>query len=383
MKKRFYSQREFAKKAGISPQRLSELIRQGYILTAEGGAISEDELEFFIREKLKKNVASYNKSYLCLSIGKTEEELSALKQEYAEGLEKRGSSLVEVSSISEIVCELKEHVFSEDIEDNKLKVIDIKYKKAILKELVKRTQNAVFRLMNKFADTKTIGMIPAISLYEMFMYNKLYTEDSTKEEEYYNLLLKSISENDSTTLYPKGGSFIPLKLMEETYQSIVVSLNLVDEQKKPLLMRSDLTPEAVKEIDAMSSNDLDIPDVPVLRRFFSKPLNINVKARKREEGREALKILESIKDKALNAERLTKVSSICSNGFYTFVNITDAISDEEIIKLAADISDGYYKNITIISTQETLSEKIPMYLLSAINTSARNRTAYIQVSPNL
>lgn len=383
MKKRFYSQREFAKKAGVSPQRLSELIRQGYIHTVDGGAVSEDEVEFFIREKLKKNIASFNKSYLCISINKTAEELSALRQEYANGLEKCGSSLTEIPSISDMVCELKEHVFKEDIEENKLRVIDIKYKKAILKELVNRTQSAVFRLMNKFADTKAIGLIPAVSLYEMFMYNKLYTEDSTKEEEYYNLLTTSVSAPDSTTLYPKGGSFIPLRLMEETYQSIIISLNLIDAQKKPLIMRSDLTPAVIKEIDAMSPNDLDIPDAPVLRKFFSKALNINVSARKREDGREALKILESVKDKALNAERLSKVSSICSNGFYTFFNIADDTLNEDIIKLAADISDGYYRNITILSTQESATEKIPMYLLSAINTGARNRTAYIQFSPNL
>jgi len=383
MRKRFYSKREFAKKAGVSPQRLSELIRQGYIHTVEGGSVPETELEFFIREKLRKYIASFNKSYLCISIDKTAEELSALKKEYAEELAKRGSSLVEVSSISEMVSEIKEHVFGEDIQDSKLKVIDIKYKKAVLKELVKRTQNAVFRIMNKFVDTSTVGLIPAVSLYEMLMYNGLYTEkDDEKEEQYYKLLTTSISEAESTTLYPKGGNFIPLKMMEETYQSIIISLNLIDEQRQPLISRSDLSPELVREIDDMT-NDMDIPDNLVLKEFFNKSLNINVNARRREEGSEALKILESIKDKALNAERGSKVSNICSKGFYTFCNLTDATSNEEIMRISADISDGYYKNITILSTLEDAAEKIPTYLVSAINTSGRNRTAFIQFNPNL
>lgn len=383
MRKKFYSQREFAKKAGISPQRLSELIQQGSVYMSDGGVISEDELEFFIRERLKKNIVNHRKSYVYITIGKTPKELADLNIEYAKNLATRSSHLTEVSSISEIISELKAHAFSEDIEENKLMAIDIKYKKAILKELIKRTQNAAFRLMNNFADTKTVGLIPAVSLYEMFMYNKLYTEDKVKEDEYYELLTSDALVTDSTTITQKRGSLAPLRLMEETYQQIIASLNLVDEQKKPLLVRSDLTPEIIKKIDAMSSNDLDIPDSSVLRKFFSKTLSINVKATKRENGSEALKILESVKDKALNAERLTKVSSICSNGFYAFFNITADTPEMDIIQLAADISDGYYRNVTILDEQESAVEKLPIYLLSAIDTSSRNRTALVRFSPTL
>lgn len=377
---RCYSQREFAKKAGVSPQRLSELISKGFVHVADGGSVPEDEIEFFIREKMKKSIVSANKSYLYVCIDKSDEELKAMRETYAEGLKERNSSLSEASSVSEIVQELKMNVFNEDITDDRIKGIEVKYRKALLKELLKRTQSAVFRLINKFADTKTVGMIPTVSLYEMLMYNHLYTEtDAEKEGEYYKLLITPISDNESTTL--NMGSVVPLKLMETTYQSIIASLNLIDEDKKALFSRSDFSPEVVREIEAMTDSS-GVLKTEALKKFFSQSVNINVKATNRKDGSEALKILQSISDKARNMERNSKMNTICSNGFYTFYNVKEGTENVDVVELASDISDGYYKNITILSTQETASKRLPMYLQSAIDTSIRNRTATVKFDPN-
>lgn len=377
---RCYSQREFAKKAGVSPQRLSELISQGFVHVTDGGSVPEDEIEFFIREKMKKSIVSANKSHLCVCIDKSDEELKALREAYANGLKERNSSLSEVSSVSEIVQELKVNVFSEEVTDDKVRGIEVKYRKALLKELLKKTQSAVFRLINKFADTKTVGMIPTVSLYEMLMYNHLYTEtDAEKEDEYYKLLTTPISDNESTTL--NMGSVVPLKMMETTYQLILASLNLIGEDKKVMFSRSDFSPEVIREIEAMS-DDVSAPKAEALKEFFLKPVNINVKATNRKDGSEALKILQSISDKTRNMERNSKMNAICSNGFYTFYNVKEGTDNADVVELASDISDGYYKNITILATQDIASKRLPMYLQSAIDTSIRNRTATVKFDLN-
>ena len=40
MQEKYYSLREFAKKVGVSPQRLSELVKRGYIKTSASGMLS-------------------------------------------------------------------------------------------------------------------------------------------------------------------------------------------------------------------------------------------------------------------------------------------------------------------------------------------------------
>ena len=76
MQEKYYSLREFAKKVGVSPQRLSELVKRGYIKTSASGMIPESEVEYFIREKLLKDLSHNPNSYLCIVFDKTSEELS-------------------------------------------------------------------------------------------------------------------------------------------------------------------------------------------------------------------------------------------------------------------------------------------------------------------
>ena len=76
---RYFGYREFARIAGISPQRLSELIKQGIVRTNEGGMVPESEIGYFIRERLGKELASSGHSYLYLSVGKSDEKLEALR----------------------------------------------------------------------------------------------------------------------------------------------------------------------------------------------------------------------------------------------------------------------------------------------------------------
>lgn len=48
----------------------------------------------------------------------------------------------------------------------------------------------------------------------------------------------------SATISGKGVSSAPLVNMDASFKSIVVSLNLIDEGREPLVLRSDWNPEA-------------------------------------------------------------------------------------------------------------------------------------------
>ena len=143
MVERYFGYREFARIAGISPQRLSELIKQGIVRTNEGGMVPESEIGYFIRERLGKELASSGHSYLYLSVGKSDEKLEALRKEYEEELAKKSSSAVEISSIADLVDSLRQNVFENEVDDATVNITIIRYKKRLLKELVKRDRKSV------------------------------------------------------------------------------------------------------------------------------------------------------------------------------------------------------------------------------------------------
>lgn len=377
MVERYFGYREFARIAGISPQRLSELIKQGIVRANEGGMVPESEIGYFIRERLGKELASSGHSYLYLSVGKTDEKLEALRKEYEEELAKKSSSAVEISSIADLVDSLRQNVFENEVDDATVNITIIRYKKRLLKELVKRTQDATFRCINKYADTKEIGAIPLVSIYELLMYDKLYSGED--EEGYRKALSSVVSCEGSTTISGKGVSSAPLVTMDTSFKSIVVSLNLIDEGRNPLVLRSDWNPEAVQAINAMSADDVRIPSDPFIKKFFDLPLRTCTTAKRREEGSEARKILEAVNKKTLSAERAAKVVSISHNGFYNIVNITKDSSRDELIALAGDITQGYYKEIQLTGTEEAIGECFPDFLSVALSSSQQSRKSLVRI----
>lgn len=377
MTERYYSYREFARIAGISPQRLSDLIKQGIIRTNESGMVPESEIGYFIREKLGKELTSSGRSYLYITVGKTDEELEALHREYEEEIGKKSGSAIEISSITELVDSLRQNIFKDGVDDGMLKTIYTRYKKSLLKELVKRTQDAVFRCIAKYADTKEIGSIPLVSIYELLMYDKLYSGGD--EEGYRKALSTVVSCQESTTISGKGVSSAPLAAMNASFNSIVVSLKLIGEGRKPLVSRGDWTPEAVRAINAMSADDVNIPSDPFIKKFFDLPVGTSTTARRREDGSEARKILEGINKKALSSARASKVVSVCHNGFYNIVNITKDSLRDELIALASDITQGYYKEIQVTGTGEAVAEYFPDFLSVALSGAQQSRKSLVRI----
>lgn len=374
---RYYSYREFARIAGISPQRLSDLIKQGIIRTNESGMVPESEIGYFIREKLGKELTSSGHSYLYITVGKTDEELETLHREYEEEIRKKSSSAIEITSIEELVDSLRQNAFKDGVDDAMVNITLIRYKKSLLKELVKRTQSAVFRCITKYADTKEIGIIPLVSIYELLMYDRLYSGGD--EEGYRKALSTVVSCEGSTTINGRGVSSAPLVAMNASFSSLVVSLKLIGEGRKPLVSRSDWTPEAVRAINAMSADDVNIPSDPFIKKFFDLPVGTNITARRREDGSEARKIFETVKKKTLSSARASKVVSVCHNGFYNIVNITKDSLRDELITLASDITQGYYKEIQLTGTDEAIAECFPDFLSVALNSSQQSRKSLMRL----
>lgn len=137
MQEKYYSLREFAKKVGVSPQRLSELVKRGYIKTSASGMIPESEVEYFIREKLLKDLSHNPNSYLCIVFDKTSEELSEFKEYYDEKMKEGFSDIIEVSSITGLVKRLRIAVITNGASNDTTVLLYTRYQKELLKELVK------------------------------------------------------------------------------------------------------------------------------------------------------------------------------------------------------------------------------------------------------
>lgn len=366
MEERCFSYRKFAKVAGVSPQRLSELIKQGVVRRNGAGQIPESEVNYFIREKLKKGASNARRSHLCIVVGKSQEEFEVLRSEYVASFKENGSYAEEVESIAALVDKLRSGVAGGNIDDV-AKLAELRYKKTLLKELVKRMQEAAFRCISKYISVPEIGMYPAISLYELLMYDKLYSGGN--EEEMRETLSKRVA-----------GGIAPLALMESSYKSIVVSLGIIDSAGTPLVSRADLSPEAVAEISSMTMNT-DVPNDVFIQTFLSLPFNINSNARTRNEGLEAVKIRDDVVASTLSKERAAKIGNIALQGYYTIFNLSGENPKDQLDTLVSDIADGFYSIIDIIGDSEVIQSYIPNSLREAFHSCDRNRCAVVRLNP--
>ncbi len=363
---RHYKIREFARRVGVSPQRLSELVRQGKVQTNEAGLIAETEVTYFVREKIKKSVDSHRNSYLLLG---TDE---AILAEHVERLKEAHADLVETGSITELVVRSCTD-FYDDMgvpDDKTVSMVEMQYRRKLLKELIDRVQKAVYRCMNKFADTAAVRGIPIGSLYEMLMYDHLYSEPAEREAGYRAALTKGVSAEDSTTLYYKESGMVPMSVMENSYCSIVMSLGLADRMGKPLISRSEFTPEILKAVREMPQGGEAFPKGEFFQKFFGLPLCLD--------SPEAKKVLESLSVELAARKMDSKTWKVAAKGFYT-QKIAAELTEQEISALVSDIFGGFYKNIWIIGKEKGISGQLPEMLKSAVNAAGSSRTAILEV----
>lgn len=373
MQERYYSLRKFAKKVGVSPQRLSDLIKKGTIKTSASGLIPESEVEYFIRKKLKEDLKSNPNSYLCIVFDKTSEELSEFKEYYDEKMKKRFSGIIEVSSITELVkrLDIDIDIIISEVDNDTLTLIYTRYQEELLKTLVKRVDAAASRYLHDYAAKKELKKVPADCAYELFMYGKAYSCDEETAETYRKIL----SEEDTRRSQWDKSDLI--SKMEESFESIARSLNI------PLEVRGRLTPEVVEAIKAMSVKDRGIPDGEFFDWFFGlKKLLPEGASKTRKTGAEAAKIRDSVITSLSQAHRSTKIYHTSYDGFYTIVNITKDFSSEDLISLFCDMEDGYYKNIEVFGSGEAdINMHLQGPLLYSIIRYRRNREAVIKYLP--
>lgn len=375
---KYYSIREFARKAGISPQRLSALVRQNEVRTNEAGLVAETELEYFFREKLIRDLKTHRNSFLVLTIGKSSEAAADIFAKTVNSFKQTYPGLVEAGSVSALIADVVRASDSTEPDDAALQMLYTRYQKTLLKEFVSRFQSGVFRLISKFADTEAVRAIPVGSLYELLMYGRLYTEAEDKIDEYADALSKGVVSDGSTTLCSKESGTVPMKAVESTFKSIAASLNLVDGKGQPLFTRADLTPEIVRAVDDMPLVDNSIPDNDFIQRFISMPLSSNADAMTRDCGYEAKKIMDSVLMQYSRTRYNGNISGVGSNGFYT-CRTTESLAGRALAALTQDISGGYYKNIYIIGVESHTLVGMPDSLVGAITSALGNRLADVKI----
>lgn len=366
MTERFYSYREFARIVGISPQTLSELIKKNKVRVNSAGQVPEREVEYFIRRKLKKGLDDgTNGSVLYITVGKAQEELEVLLQTSKEAA---GGKLAGVASIEDLINETRKSLFSVKTDDVTLNSIRMQYVTGILKELAKRSHEAAFRCISRCADISDINRFPLVSLYEMLMYDHLYT-DKENEDEIRRCLLKGVLSDGSSLL----------GTMEAAFKSIAVSLHIVadDGSKRPLISRADWNPDTVQSIRVMPDEG-GIPDNDFIKKFFTMPLVPGSGARSRKDGLEALKILKAVQTKNASKDGLLKAYNTGVRGYYTFFNVSDETTEQELETLTGDIYQGYYKVIEFEAPGGSLPANFPDVLRTALSVCHKNNIAVVR-----
>lgn len=362
MTERFYSYREFARIVGISPQTLSELIKKNKVHVNSAGQVPESEVEYFIRRKLKKGLEEGSAgSFLYITVGKTGEELQAYKERF-------GDQMIEVTSIEDLVEEARQSLFRIKTDGATVNRIHRQYTVSILKELVKRSHEAALRCISRCADLPEINRFSLVSLYEMFMYDHLYT-DKGNEEEIRQCLSKGVLSDGSS----------PLGTMEAAYKSIVVSLHIVADKisKRPLISRADWNPDTVQMIRGMSDGG-NIPDNDFIKKFFTMSLIPDLKTRSRKDGLEALKILRTVQTKTASKDGLSKVFDTGLQGYCTFFNVSEETTEQEVQALISNINQEYYKVIEIEAPGGSLPDGFPDMLRVTLSICNQNHTAVVR-----
>lgn len=366
MTARCYSIRKFAEIAGTSPQTLSELIKKGTVRVNNAGQVPESEVDYFIRRKLKKGLEEGSgDSYLYITVGRTQEELAVLLQAHKEAA---GDRLTEVASIEDLVEEVRKSLFRRNLDEMDTNLMWTQYKASILQELVKRCRSAAVRCISSCVDIPEVNRFSLVSLYELFMYDRLYT-DRDREEELRSCLSKAAVH---------GGSS-PLDTMEAAYQSIVVSLYIVADKAsgRPLISRTDWNPDTIQAIRKMSGRKT-ISDNAFIKKMSSTLLLPDPKAGSRKEGLEALKIFRSVRAKNASKNGLFKAYQTGLQGYCTFFNVSEETTEQEVQTLISNIHQGYYRNIEIETPGGFLPENFPEMLRMALSICQKNNTAAVR-----
>lgn len=398
------SLREFAKYARVSPQRLLTLVNEGKIKRVNG-FIPASEYGYFIREELLKGISRQNRSVLYVGVNIPDDTLNSIIEKIKETHSITDAAYI--TSINNLIVNIyaKSLVnYTDDSESAKQRE-DLQlrnmYMTAIIKEFIKRLDDAVIRLIAKSATVKIISVYPLISIYEMLLFDKLYTDTGVSEEELREVLNTVIdfqddsSDDDKPNKRKKKNSLN--NIFSNSFFSIVSALNMREPSGKPVITRSDLTPEFIKAIHNLSEQTTISKEHP-LYNYMNSNMLFGSSSNRKEEGADAEKIKQQILDKKHNFNKSTAIGNYTSKGIYSITNITDNTPLEELQKIITDVQNGYYKHVVVLSDEETaqtylresfyisvrgmaLTNKIQLEFTNRIDVSKYFEKKKVEVSP--
>ena len=349
----YKSQREFAKLAKISSQRLKMLIETGKIAVHEGGMIHVSQLNYFIRERFLNCISSRGGGTLYVGIDMTDEEMSSYKEEVRDGT-------MVIASVDELLANLSKDSIDKAMGMSSQNLIELRYKKLVLKEFVKRFKAALQRHLMKYCDDVEIAQIPLGIIYELMLYSKVYS---------YEIEDIALAERMCRK---------PMADMKQSFDIIVDNLNLYDSSTgEPLFIQEEITPEFVTAIEALK-DDESTPSNAVLSDIFAKIFCLG--EGKSGRGKDSQKIVESIANKLSNSAKSTMISDIVTHGFCSFVNIKADISTEECCKISSDLTAGFYSEVKFLCSKEYANQNLPEALAVMFNSlmvAHRLRISYI------
>lgn len=352
------SLREFAKYARVSPQRLLTLVNEGKIKRVNG-FIPASEYEYFIREELLKGISRQNRSVLYVGVNIPDDifvnTASKIKEVHSV------TDATYTTSINNLIVNIYTKSLtnytdgSESAKQREILQLKDMYMTAIIKEFIKRLDDAVIRLIAKSVTTKVISVYPLISIYEMLLFDKLYTNTGVSEKELREVLNTVIDfqegmvDDDKSNKRKKKNSLN--QILSNSFYSIVSALNMREPSGNLVITRNDLTPEFIKAIHNLSDQTLINEDHPLYSYMNSNMLFGSSSSRK-EDGADAEKIKQQVLDKKHNFNKSTAIGNYTSKGIYSVINITDNTPLEELQKIITDVQNGYYKYVIVLSDEE-------------------------------
>ena len=321
----YKSLREFAKLAKMSPQRVKELIESGKI-TSEEGRIPVSQLRYILRERFLNQIANGKGGVLYVNLTKTDEELTGVVDEI------EGQGVTVIRNIDALIADIGANTAEQAIGMTSERMVINRYKKLVLKEFVKRLKSAVQRNLVKYCEDENISLISLGSLYELMLYNNIYSYEIEDME------------------YAKNLCASPLADMEQSFDVIISNLNLYDGVAgTPLFERDDVTPEFVKAVESLQ-DDASAVTNGVLYDIFSKSFCSG--ENKHGKGKDSQKILENIASGLSNLARATMISNLTSKGYCSILNMLGNITDTEIYKVSADLAGGFYSEVKFLCSKE-------------------------------
>lgn len=349
------SLRAFAKYAKVSPQRLYSLIKEGKIKQLESGLIPASEFEFFIRERLLKQIATNQTSVLFLDVVDDEKIYNDKVDFLSKTFENK--KLTRFNTADDLVKTIA--LKMSELEDEEVSTLLYKqYVVVILKEFKKRYLEALQRHLSRVMFIEDIAKFPLISLVEALLFNQIITNTGVNLEDIQEVL---------NTKYSIGNKEISLSsLISASFTSLVKELAITDIVNKPLLVKEQITPEFFKEIDDLKKDTVKVAENSLLAKFFNDGMVLKFGGTVKTSEAEKIKL--NIINTKKHMEKASTVNNLVDAGLYSIRSITNNTSFEDVQVLINEINQGYYSHIIILCDEEYFNkaarESLKMTLLN-------------------